>query len=558
MSGDCRHDRSRVRGGIVLLLTLAAFLLLSDDVCYCQGIRLTGLSSKIRTGHSGGINGVVKRGSRSFIDPPCSISGDPAANINLRCGDQLRPFAETSIAVDPTDPNHLLVGANDYQSPAISFNTKLSSFVSFDGGTNWTKVSVPSSGESSADPSPVFNSKFKSAHIGQVEVRCPQLRYLRSFCAYDAAVVTSHDGGLSWSARTTVANGSSYLQVLNDKPWLAADNDPASPFYGRLYLTWTRIHFAKDGSYSSPINFSYSDDDGVSWSPEVEISGIDAFFCNGPASAAHEYRCLDDQFSTPVVLPGGVVVVHFQNGDSASASEFPLESDSQTMIVRSLNGGVTWFPPQHIADLEDSFMSADGGDYPARFDGYNIQTGHEFTTWSVQGMSADPVTGVLYAFWTDNRDGVHDSLLPVTQTNVFMTRSGDAGVTWTGPIRITSGQGDRWMAWGAAYSGTVRVMYLDGSYDFPGRTLYGVTMASSTDGGATWSYQRIDTAASNPNSSYWFQTGVSGCFRCTFFIGDYQGMAIDSLGRSHIVWTDMRRTMPSSVFKAHDIEYARR
>lgn len=491
------------------------------------------------------------------VDPPCSFSGDPTSNVNLRCGDQTRPFMETAIAVDTKDPNHLLVGANDYQSPSTSFVSAVTSFVSFDGGQNWTKGNVPMTGFTSADPSPVFSAKFNTAHMGEVGVRCPDLRYLR-ICAYDAATVTSNDGGLTWGNPVVVSSGSPFNQVLNDKPWLAVDNDPSSPYYGRLYLSWSRFHYTKDGRGSSPIDLSYSDDDGKTWSREIEISGANPTYCNGPDSMSHDYRCLDDQFSTPVILPGGVIVVHFQNADNAGADENLLEIDTQTMIVRSTDGGVTWSQPRHIADLEDSVLTAEGGDYPARFDGFPNQTGHEFTTWSVQGMNVDPVTGVLYAFWADNRDGVHDSLMPVTQTNIFLTKSTDGGLTWTGPIRVTSGLGDRWMPWGAAYNGTVRVMFMDGSYDYLNRTLYGVTMATSTDGGSTWTYQRVDTASSNPNNSAWFSSGVSGCFRCTFFIGDYQGMTMDSLGRAHIVWTDMRRVYPNTTFKVHDIEYARR
>jgi hypothetical protein len=186
------------------------------------------------------------------------------------------------------------------------------------------------------------------------------------------------------------------------------------------------------------------------------------------------------------------------------------------------------------------------------------QTGHQLKTWSVQGMTSDPVTGDLYAFWTDNRDGVHDSFTPITATNVFMTKSTDGGFSWIGPTRVTSGPGDRWMPWGSAYGGVVKVMFLDGSYDYPNRTLYGVTLASSSDGGGSWTFERVDTAPSNPNNSFWFISGASDCDRCTEFIGDYQGMTMDSLGRAHLVWTDMRRNIGNPATKAHDIDYARR
>jgi BNR/Asp-box repeat len=371
----------------------------------------------------------------------------------------------------------------------------------------------------------------------------------------NSRVTTSTDGGRTWQQPVVVASGigdfsNSATVVLNDKPWLVADNNPRSPHYGRLYLTWTRFAGVKGVLLVSPIYLAYSDDAGKKWSEGREISGSNATYCSFAGSSLCEY----DQFSTPVVLPNGDVVVHFQAA-SPTAFESPGDQDSQTMVVRSTDGGATWSPPLHIANLEDGR----GTDYPLNFFFYATQTGHQFTTWSVQGMTADPVTGDLYAFWTDNRDGLHDVATPVTQTNVFMTKSTDGGLSWVGPTRITSGPGDRWMPWGGAYGGVVRVMYMDGSYDMD-RTHYGVTLASSSDGGASWSFERVDPPpSSNPNYVLFFPASVTDCYYCTGFIGDYQGMAMDSLGRAHIVWTDLSRPAYSGYdFRAEDVSYARR
>ena len=527
---------------------VAMVYMIAPEMNFCQGTRAPRVpfSSLVRMTLMDRPHLSKSAGKSNAVS--CSFGGNPATNINLRCGELTHPYAETAIAVDPSDPNHLLVGANDYR-PADSTFVTVGFFVSFNGGTTWVAGNVPINGDAAADPSPVFNAKFGTAHMGQVDVECPRLRYLRT-CAYSAEVSTSGDGGLIWRRPVIVAQGSGFLRVLNDKPWLVADNDSSSPFYGRLYLTWTRFLLTKAGDgVSSPINLSYSDDDGGTWTPGIEISGTNAAFC----TASAEYRCQDDQFSTPVVLPGGVVVVHFLNANNAAGWEIPLEFDTQTMVVRSTNGGVSWSAPLHTADLEDG-----NGDLPTNVNDYYTQTGHQFTTWSVQGMTVDPITGILYAFWIDNRDGIHDSLSPVTQTNVFMTRSSDGGLSWTSPLRVTSGPGDRWMAWGGAYGGAVRVMFMDGSYDYPNRTQYGMTLASSSDSGGTWSFQRVDTSSSNPNNSFWFKSFVNDCFLCTTLIGDYQGMTVDSLGRTHIVWTDMRRNIGNPPSKAHDVQYARR
>ena len=472
----------------------------------------------------------------------CTFTGDPTSNVNLRCGSNpYEQFRETAIAVDPANPQHLLVGANDsvvsFAGHTGDFSVTVGYFVSFDGGHSWTGGRIPISGGAAADPAPAFNRKYGTAHMAHIGVKCQF-----GPCTFNAEVSNSLDGGMTWgnSRRVAVGQGTnkatSMLGVVNDKPWIVADNNPSSPFFGRLYLTWSRFEVRFGLNYGSPIYMAYSDNAGMTWSSGVEISGADSTYCTDTFGN----RCADNQFSTPMVLPSGNVVVHFFNVDHTAAYETPFELDSQEMVVRSANGGRTWSPPVHIADLEDG-----SSDYPpAAFVGYPTQTGYHFVTWAIQGATVDPVTGDLYAFWADNRDGVHDSVTPVTQTNVFMTKSIDGGATWSGPNRITGGPGDRWMPWAGAYNGAVRVMFYDASYEYPSREHYFVTLATSPDGGASWSYERIDTAPSTPGG--------------TRTIGDYQGMVVDSLGRAHVVWTDMRRDSLTPGRKISDIEYARR
>lgn len=499
----------------------------------------------------------------------CQVTGDPAANIDLSCDDTFSPEDETPIVVDPTNPNHLIAGSNDYhlvfEGATLQVRVPTGFFVSWDGGQTWIDGQIPmgsGGGGGNGDPAPAFNRKFGTIHMGQLNAGCGQ------FCGHiSVAVSTSWDGGLTWGNPVVVAQGQGSLTpaasgIFNDKEWIVADNYPSSPHYGRLYLTYSKFLLNGGAFLESPIYFSYSDDAGKTWTTPKEISGSNPTYCTfqvaGPAG-----ECDEDEFSTPVVLPDGTVVVHFENEQNSTAWESPLEFENQTMVVRSTDGGLTWSNPIHIADLEDSGIEAVAfRDYPANADGRGTQTGHQFRTQSVQGMTVDPSTGALYAFWTDNRDGLHDVDNPVTSTNVFMTKSTDGGLTWIGPLRVTSGPADKWMAWGAADNGVVKVMYMDGTYDWPNRDLYGITLATSTDGGASWSFQAVHTALSDPDHSIWFRANVPGCEQCSLFIGDYNGLAIDSLGRTHITWADMRRTTTvpeiGRTGKPGDVDYARR
>ena len=87
-------------------------------------------------------------------------------------------------------------------------------------------------------------------------------------------------------------------------------------------------------------------------------------------------------------------------------------------------------------------------------------------------------------------------------------------------------------------------------------------LATSTNDGASWSYQTVSNAVSDADHSVWFQAHAPDCATCSRFIGDYIGAAVDTLGRIHMTWTDMRRDLSIPALgrtgKAEDDMYAQR
>jgi hypothetical protein len=61
-------------------------------------------------------------------------------------------------------------------------------------------------------------------------------------------------------------------------------------------------------------------------------------------------------------------------------------------------------------------------------------------------------------------------------------------------------------------------------------------VATSDDGGATWTDRKVSSSASNPN---W-------AFNNGFFIGDYNGLAFAPDGTGYAVWTDSRSGNPQT------------
>jgi hypothetical protein len=104
-------------------------------------------------------------------------------------------------------------------------------------------------------------------------------------------------------------------------------------------------------SHSSPIELSYSDDGGLTWSELTIISGSHpscTFQTTGTGTV-----CDEDQNSIPEVAPNGTLYVYFANFQNEAAWEAPFDFDSQVMVLKSVNGGVSFGAPVPAAQRED-------------------------------------------------------------------------------------------------------------------------------------------------------------------------------------------------------------
>ena len=506
----------------------------------------------------------------------CTTFGDPTTQIDINCDSARAPDNEFAIVVDPTDPAHLLAGSNDAfvqdTQGLLIFTTYLGTFTSFDGGAAWTDSQLPNGNSlSMTDPAPAINARFHTTHMGYIGYSGGKRGPLAA--RLDLQVATSDDGGRTWSRAALVAPGTGALAgVQHDKPWLAADNNPASPFYGRLYAAWTRFLGNQYGYDESPIFLSSSDDGGQTWSNPHEISGSSQQSCFAQVDQAEvnagqdgQYDCDQDQNARPAIAADGTLYVQFTN---FAQDQLSGDFDDQIMVVRSTDGGGTFSDPLHIVRLQDGFS-----DYPINHVGRQTLTGHEFRVTPffpgniAVDNSAGPNRGRLYMAYMDN-EGVPGAV-PETDTNIFVAYSDDQGRTWTGGDAGTTDEGSRIRVADTPDSdqffaaatvdptdGDLKVLYLDGRSD---RTLYDATLATAPTGFGLFSYLRLNDVPSNPNHARSNRAGVPDCMDCTDFIGDYVGLDVDALGRAHAVWPQLSRTAPdgSGLF-ATDAYYARR
>src|SRR5438874_9330548 len=119
-------------------------------------------------------------GGGSLQNSTCTSSGDPSANVRLNCDSDTSPDNETPITTDPTNPDHLLAGSNDYfitiKGSGVQERVPTGFFTSFDGGHTWTDGQIPmgnGANGGNGDPSPAFDAKLGTAHMAQLSAAAP-------------------------------------------------------------------------------------------------------------------------------------------------------------------------------------------------------------------------------------------------------------------------------------------------------------------------------------------------------------------------------------------------
>ncbi len=514
----------------------------------------------------------------------CTSAGTPATYVDISCntpeyGQNWAPDNEIAVAVDPTNPNHIVAGSNDYY---YRFNNATGArqalvptgfFTSFDGGATWLDGQIPQRfGNGAGDPSPAFDSKHNVVLMAQLENTGGQGG---PWVAHgDVTVSRSTDGGQTWANSVSVFHGTgagigpATLAVFWDKEWLTVDNNPGSPFYGRAYLVATRFLNGIQGGYlESPIWLSYSDNGGVTWSAPKEISGSNATYCtfqsSGPAA-----ECDEDQFGIPAVASDGTLYVHFINAQNSAAWEQAFDFDGQLMVVKSTNGGASFSAAVPAVQLEDGLS-----DMPFSVIRRQTVYGHQIR-WSVVGtIAVDPldplhVTLVFADRGTPNGSATAGCFLtssgglfigtapnydpcsagPGAVLNVYKVDSTDGGATWSGRSAVSASPNHQWFAW-AAYkpNGTLVAAWDEDTAAAPNNDTFQHMLWDGAAKSAVGPLENPDVSVTHWAGQYttaWpaicgpvgSPTPGKGC---NVFHGDYTGLAVDSAGGIHIVWTGL-------------------
>ena len=347
----------------------------------------------------------------SILSPAVTVNQDTAG----------APQNETSIAVDPNNPKRVVASMNDYVSrawtctiagtPCSALGDGYSgTYFSNNEGSTWCCVSSDPSHlgtlipgverlvggiyDAGGDPSVAFDSRGHVYYSGLgFDRTAPPSTVAVNKGTFDSS------GNLTWGAPTFI-NATTAPSTLNDKPWIAVDSHPSSPFRDRVYVSWSRFIFnAHNGRYvQSPISLVYSKDGGATFSaPQLIVGNV-----------------LYSQGSHPTVAPDGTVYV-FWDGSTRKAT---LDS---IWVVKSTDGGVTWSKPVAVSQLVDIIPVAN--------------TLFRNNSFPAAAVAAD---GSVYVTWASLMSDATGGLCPA-QTNsgchatVLYSKSTDGGATWSAP-----------------------------------------------------------------------------------------------------------------------------
>ncbi|HYP39234.1 MAG TPA: exo-alpha-sialidase, partial [Chloroflexia bacterium] len=368
--------------------------------------------------------------------------------------------------------NTVIVASKDYRQGNVK---RVWIDGSTDGGATWpVQVHMPNLPPTDSESDPVVMARDD----GRIYVSCLTTGNNGIWITW------TDDDGQTWHPSVPIIQNQGGLQ---DKEWFAIDNNPASPYYHRMYMM-----YVPDPGFGSGVVEHHSTDGGLTWSGQQPIAGNDT------------------EYTYPVIASDGTVY-------NFMMENWGFGQTGTVQMTKSTNGGVTWSAPANVA-------TAFQPNSP-------IRQPDEFRFFAIISAAVDPINGNLYVAWTDNRN------FNTNGTDVVYVRSTNGGASWSAvtrlshdPTGVVRDHITPMLTVGA--DGKLHAFWLDRRLD-PNNRLFDSWYSSSTDGGNTWEPDtRVSTISQDLN------VGLP-CCPGNYPAGDYWGLdtALDTV---YVAWNDTR------------------
>jgi hypothetical protein len=421
----------------------------------------------------------------------------PPDNVDIITGTETYPHVTQSESmIWSSDGKTIVVNYNDSINAPSNYSGVS---VSTNGGASFTRL-LPSPfatghGTNFGDPIVVFNAKLSKWFAGDL-VSGPD-------CGAQGIGLWTSPDGVTWSA-----GACAHVGTLDDRESMWVDNNPVSPFYGRMYISWN------DFNVGGGALFVTHSDDGVTWTPVQFTPG----------------------FIRDVQLTGGPDGTVFVAAMNEGGGGFNLR---QNIMFRSTDGGATFSPITMGAPF------APPGDSLCSTNSYFAQM---FPIWRHMGWGQPGVgpNGVVHYVFAGA--GVH----PGDHGDIYYTRSTDNGLTWSAPIVLNTDQAaggtqEQWMpSLSVTASGEVFAYWYDRRNTTNG-TNYEVWGRRSADNGVSFAPDEVVSTVLIPQPEQ-PDPNLVACYA-----GDYN-YSTAFADRHYATWTD-GRVQVSGHFQ-QDVEFA--
>src|SRR6267154_5969210 len=325
------------------------------------------------------------------LEAPLAFGGTDA---NLITGTETSPHviqSETYSTANPDNPDQICVAYNDSRGAASSNFSGIS--CSTDGGTTFTRVTT-AGGQSPfantfGDPVVLYNKPTGTWFTIWLDGN--------GGCTLGGFKSTNPLDPTSWGTHFCV-----HSSGFDDRESGWADNNPSSPHFGNMYVSWNDFNIG-----AGALVVSRSTDNGITWSSEITVANSGTFIRNVQITG-------DD-------VNGDLYIAGMDEGGGG----FP--HNDTNLMFKSTDGGATWantytgtpFPgPGLLACSVNPYftcMFADGGGY-FRHEGWGEPAAHN---------------GSVHLVYAQHGAGADEG-------DVYYIRSTDGGVTFGAPVKLNT------------------------------------------------------------------------------------------------------------------------
>src|SRR5713101_7102890 len=373
-------------------------------------------------------------------------------DVDLITGTETYPNitqSETFTAANPDNPNQIVVAYNDSRGRNASPINISGASVSTDGCTTCCRLTAATGQGPCAttedDPVILYNRPTSTWYTVWLDVGCGG----QGLGGYHSTTPSDPN---SWTHFCIHTNNN------DDRESGWADNNPSSPFYGHMYISWNDFNVG-----GGALFVRYSTDNGATWTNARQLTSGTPF--------------IRDVQITGDLVTGDVYVAGMnENGGGLTTRN--------NLMFRSTDGGNTWTNTYTGSTFSGPGRSASG--YFATM--YDNPAYWRHMGWGEPAAFNHIVSYVYAARNTSNGD----------PGDVFYIRSTDSGVTFSAPFMLNTNTDPTKAQWqpnlSVSSTGSLFAVWYDERErtaascqpSSPSTPCYRMWARRSTDNGATW------------------------------------------------------------------------